>query len=110
MPLPRRIGQFVPGAGDSGQTVCGRLGIAITLSHLQWATGAWEGVRPDWEERKMIARKLLLGAVMLGLGAIFTFGLAVAMQQHATVDAPSYQPGAPPAVAADKRSDQEWMF
>ena len=47
---------------------------------------------------------------MLGLGAVFTFGLAVAMQRHATLNTPSYQPGAPPGVAANKRSDQEWMF
>ena len=58
----------------------------------------------------MIVRKLMYGALMLGVGAVFTFMLATAMQQHATVDAPSYRPGAPPAVAADKRSDQEWMF
>ncbi len=58
----------------------------------------------------MIVRKLMLGALMLGLGAAFTFGLAVVLQRHATVAAPSYQPGAPPAVATDKRRDQEWMF
>ena len=58
----------------------------------------------------MIVRKLMYGALLLGAGAVFTFMLATAMQQHATVDVPSYQPGAPPAVAADKRSDQEWMF
>jgi hypothetical protein len=58
----------------------------------------------------MIVRKLMFGAVMLCVGAAFTYLLAAALQQHATVDAPAYQPGAPPAVAADKRSDQEWMF
>ena len=58
----------------------------------------------------MIARKLWFGALMLGLAAMFTFGLAVAMQRYATVDTPSYQPGAPPGVAANKRSEQEWMF
>ena len=58
----------------------------------------------------MIVRKLMLGVLMLGVGAMLTFLLANAMQQHATVDVPSYQPGAPPAVATDKRSEQEWMF
>jgi hypothetical protein len=58
----------------------------------------------------MIVRKLMYGALMLGAVAVFTFFLATAMQQHATVDAPSYQPGVSPAVAADKRSEQEWMF
>jgi len=58
----------------------------------------------------MIVRKLMYGALMLGAVAVFTFFLATAMQQHATVGTPSYQPGAPPAVAADKRSEQEWMF
>ena len=58
----------------------------------------------------MIVRKLMYGALMLGGAAVFTLFLATAMQQHATHDVPSYQPGAPPAVAADKRSDQEWMF
>lgn len=48
---------------------------------------------------------------MLGVGAAFTFGLGAAMQQRATNDdTPSYQPGAPPAVAAGKRTDQDWMF
>ncbi len=46
---------------------------------------------------------------MLCIGAAFTFMLATAMQQNATVAVPSYQPAAP-AVAADKRTDQEWMF
>lgn len=59
---------------------------------------------------KMIIRKLMYGTLMLSAAAVFTFFLATAMQQHATVDVPSYQPGAPPAVAADKRSEQEWMF
>jgi hypothetical protein len=59
---------------------------------------------------KMIVRKLMYGGLMFGAVAAFTFFLATAMQQHATVDVPSYQPGAPPAVAADKRSEQEWMF
>ncbi len=59
---------------------------------------------------RMIVRKLMLGALMLGLGAAFTFGLAVALQRHATVDGPSIQPDAPPGVAADKRREQEWMF
>jgi hypothetical protein len=47
---------------------------------------------------------------MLSVGAGFTLLLATALQQRATVDAPAYQPGAPPAVAADKRNDQNWMF
>jgi hypothetical protein len=58
----------------------------------------------------MIVRKLMYGALMLGAGAVFTFFLATAMQQHATLDVPSYQPGAPPAVAAGKRTEQDWMF
>ncbi len=59
----------------------------------------------------MIARKLFWGAVMLGVGAAFTFGLGAAMQQRATNnDTDSYQPGAPPAVAAGKRGEQGWMF
>lgn len=57
----------------------------------------------------MIVRNLMWGALMLGVGAMFTFMLATAMQQHATVAAPSNHPGAP-AVAGDKRSDQQWMF
>ena len=57
----------------------------------------------------MIVRKLFVGALLLCIGAGFTFVLAAAMQQHATVAVPSYQPAAP-AVAADKRTDQEWMF
>ena len=58
----------------------------------------------------MIVRQLVLGAIMLSVGAGFTLLLATALQQRATVDAPAYQPGAPPAVAADKRNDQNWMF
>ena len=58
----------------------------------------------------MIARKLMFGLLMLGGGVVFTFFLATAMQQRATEAVPSYQPGAPPAVAADKRSDQQWML
>jgi hypothetical protein len=62
-------------------------------------------------QQKMIARKLLWGALMLGIGAAFTFGLGAALQQRATNDdTPSYQPGAPPAVADGKRGDQNWMF
>jgi hypothetical protein len=54
-------------------------------------------------------RGLLMGALMLGFGAVFTFGLAVAMQQRATANTPNYAPGEP-ATAAAKRTAQEWMF
>jgi hypothetical protein len=57
----------------------------------------------------MIVRNLWLGALMLGLGAVFTWGLAVAMQQHATADTSSYKPSAP-SVASGKRADSHWMF
>jgi hypothetical protein len=57
----------------------------------------------------MIVRNLWFGALMLGLGAVFTWGLAVAMQQHATADISSYKPSAP-SVASGKRADQHWMF
>ena len=50
----------------------------------------------------------MVGALMLGLGAVFTWGLAVAMQQHATADTSSYEPS--PQTAVGKRSDQHWMF
>ena len=56
----------------------------------------------------MIIRKLMVGALMLGLGAVFTWGLAVAMQQQATANTSSYEPS--PQTAAGKRSDQHWMF
>lgn len=47
---------------------------------------------------------------MLALGALFTLGLATAMQMHATVAPKVFMPGSAPSVAAGKRGDLEWMF
>ena len=59
----------------------------------------------------MISRSLFWGALMLVLGAVFTFGLATAMQQHATLDTSSYQPGQPSvAGASGQRNANEWQF
>jgi hypothetical protein len=58
----------------------------------------------------MIVRRLMWGGVMLVLGALFTLGLAVAMQMHATVSPAAFEPGATPSVASGKRDDREWMF
>lgn len=58
----------------------------------------------------MIVRKLFYGALMFVVGAAFTLGLAAALQQRATMDVPSYQPGAPAQAATGKRSDEQWMF
>lgn len=57
----------------------------------------------------MIVRKLMFGAVLLVLGAAFTWGLAAAMQRHATENTSSYEP-ASRSVTSDKRTDVQWMF
>jgi len=57
----------------------------------------------------MIVRNLWLGVLMLVLGAGFTWGLAAAMQRHATENTSSYEPSSRPAVP-DKRTDVQWMF
>jgi hypothetical protein len=57
----------------------------------------------------MIVRNLWLGALMLVLGAGFTWGLAAAMQKRATENTSSYEPSARSATS-DKRDDQQWMF
>jgi hypothetical protein len=58
----------------------------------------------------MIVRRLVWGGVMLALGALFTLGLATAMQMHATVAPKAFVPGSAPSVAAEKRGEREWMF
>ncbi len=50
---------------------------------------------------------------MLCAGAVFTFGLATVLQDSAMMRTSSFAaPYAPdaPSVAADKRTDQQWMF
>ena len=57
----------------------------------------------------MMVRKLMFGALLLGLGAVFTWGLAVAMQRHATENTSSYEPSSRSATSG-KRTDVQWMF
>jgi hypothetical protein len=57
----------------------------------------------------MIVRKLMFGALLLVLGAAFTWGLAAAMQKHATENTSSYEPSSRSATS-DKRTDVQWMF
>lgn len=58
----------------------------------------------------MVVRKLWFGALMLGVGAVFTWALAGAMERRATLDAPAYAPAAPSAASSGKRTNEEWMF
>jgi hypothetical protein len=51
----------------------------------------------------------MFGALLLVLGAAFTWGLAVAMQRHATESTSSYEPSSRSA-ASGKRTDVQWMF
>jgi hypothetical protein len=72
-----------------------------------------KAIRADWEQEHQMGRKLLLGALMLCAGALFTFGLATVLQERAMMRTSSFAaPYAPdaPSVAADKRTDQQWMF
>ena len=57
----------------------------------------------------MIVQDLWLGALMLVLGAGFTWGLAAAMQKHATENTSSYEPSSRSATSG-KRTDVQWMF
>ena len=59
----------------------------------------------------MRIRGLYKGAAMLVLGALFTYGLATALQQWAVAEARATAPRATPAAAHEgKRTDQEWSF
>jgi hypothetical protein len=57
-------------------------------------------------------RGLVRGAAMLVLGALFTYGLATALQQWAVAEARATASSAAPVAAAHeaKRTDAEWSF
>jgi hypothetical protein len=59
----------------------------------------------------MRIRGLYKGAAMLALGALFTYGLATALEQWAVAEARSTAPTAAPATAHEsQRTDAEWSF
>lgn len=60
----------------------------------------------------MSMRGLLMGALMLGFGAVFTWGLAASFEHRAmqsNMMAATADPSAAFSAIA-KRSDRDWMF